>query len=70
MARRRLLTEIQRGNEGRAVRSLRVFIRRVDVLSPLVIEEADAANLITGAEETIDLIGLGRISDFGPGGPQ
>ena len=53
------LAQIQRGNGPRAVHSLRVFIDQVDRLSGRVIEEADAANLITVALETIDLIGLG-----------
>ena len=54
------LNEIQRGNESRAVRGLQTFIRKVEVLSGKVIEEADAANLIAGASEAIGLIGLGR----------
>lgn len=52
------LAQIQRGNEFRAVQSLRTFIQKVSVLSGRLIEEADAANLVTGASETIDLIGL------------
>lgn len=60
------LAEIQRGNKSRAVLTLQAFIRKVVVLSG-AIEEADAANLITGALETIDLIGLGRISGIRQG---
>ncbi len=64
------LAQIQRGKESRARQSLLAFIHKVEVLSGWVIGEADAANLIAGAWETIDLIGLGKISDLAPGGLQ
>lgn len=53
------LVEIQRGHDARAARSLRAFIRKVDVLSPRVIDADDAANLIAVASDTIDLIEQG-----------
>jgi hypothetical protein len=52
------LAQIQRGNGLRAAQSLRTFIKMVDLLSGRVIDEADAADLIAGATEAIDLIGL------------
>src|SRR5262245_57252961 len=59
------LAQIQRGSESRAVHSLEVFINQVDLLSGRMIEETDAAHLITAASDTIDLIGV--TSDLGLG---
>lgn len=64
----RSLGQLQDGNEFLAVQSLREFIQKVDVLSGWLIDDAAAANLVTGALETIDLIGLGRLSDAAPRG--
>jgi len=62
------LAQIQRGNKARAIQNLQAFIRKVDVLSGLVIDEADADQLIARAAGTIDLFGLGRFKNLAPGG--
>jgi len=62
------LAQIQRGNKGAAVQSLRAFIRKVNVLRGfLILSEADAAGLVTLATQTIDLFGLGRLTHLAPG---
>ena len=64
----RALAELQNGNRARAVLNLRAFIRKVELLSGWVIEEADAADLIDGASQAIALFGLGRLANLAPGG--
>lgn len=64
---RQALAHLQLGNDLRAVHFLRAFIHDVTLLSGWVIEEDDAANLITVALQTIDLIGLGGSSNSTPG---
>ncbi len=56
------LAGIQRGKRSRAVQALRAFIEKVDGLSGWLIDTADATRLISLATQTIDLIGLGKIS--------
>lgn len=56
------LAAIQRGKRSRAVQGLQAFIQKVEGLSGWLIEEADAANLVTVASGTIDLVGLGKVS--------
>jgi len=62
----RALAQIQRGNDPRAVHSLQVFIDQVERLSSTVIDPIDAASLVAGAWEVIELIGI-DVTDFNPG---
>lgn len=55
------LALIQRGSDFKAVRNLREFSNKVQALSGLVIDEDDAADLITSATQAIDLLAPGKI---------
>lgn len=58
------LALIQRENDPKAVRSLREFIHKVYVLSGWAIDPSDAASLVNGAAQAIDLIGAGKQTPF------
>jgi hypothetical protein len=46
------------------VQALREFIHKVNALSGRLIDTAAAANLVVGATQAIDLIGLGKATPF------
>jgi hypothetical protein len=60
----RALALIQRGSGTKAVQALREFIHKVNALSGRLIDTAAAANLVVGATQAIDLIGLGKATPF------
>lgn len=63
------LAHIQQGSTARAVRDLRGFLAKVNVLKGRLLSVADADALVAATTQTIALFGPGRLSDAStPGG--